>query len=311
MSTNFVTQPQFTGPTGSATYRYQGLPKATLHPWTTARGTVVSGFEMSDHVWHRGLWFTIKFINGDNYWEEHEPFGTQVHNQPPTVSETPLGHRRLSATVDYRSPATADKPAVVTATETRHLTFSIGPSLAANGTPGHPVTQLDWSSTFTARQDLLLDRTPYTTWGGYGGLSFRASRELHDGELILADGSKQNLVTGQSSPWLALRAKVDGGLQRGVLMTVFDHPSNQRSPTPWYGRSINGFTFWNAAFLFHEPLALPAGQSITFNYRLLLTDLDYPAPVNGQPGSFHDEPLLARISDLCNSYRQSTPQVQP
>lgn len=283
----------FTGATGSAGYRHAGLPKATLHPWSTARGTMVSGFEMSDHVWHRGLWFTIKFINGDNYWEENEPYGTQVHPAEPVLSTTAEGHSRMTANVEYRSPA-----GVITADETRRLTWSAGESLT-----GHPTTQLDWSSTLTARQDLVLDRTPYTTWGGYGGLSFRASRELHDGELILADGLKQNLVTGQASPWLALRAKVDGGLRWGVLMAVFDHPSNARTPSPWYGRSINGFTFWNAAFLFHAPLPLAAGESLGFNYRLLLTDMDYPAPVDGKAGEFEDGPLQARLAALCENYQ--------
>ena len=30
---------------------------------------------------------------------------------------------------------------------------------------------LDWETTLTAQADLTLDRTPFTTWGGYGGLN--------------------------------------------------------------------------------------------------------------------------------------------
>jgi hypothetical protein len=43
---------------------------------------------------------------------------------------------------------------------------------------------LDWDITLTAQADLLLDQTPFTTWGGYGGLervmhffSWRGSRK--------------------------------------------------------------------------------------------------------------------------------------
>src|ERR1019366_3254106 len=63
----------------SVVYQFNpSLPKPCIHPFFTPRGHQLSGFEMSDHVWHRGLWFTIKFINGSNFWEERPPFGIQV-----------------------------------------------------------------------------------------------------------------------------------------------------------------------------------------------------------------------------------------
>ncbi len=39
---------------------------------------------------------------------------------------------------------------------------------------------LTWQSSLHAMRDVRLGRTPFTTRGGYGGLPFRAIRELND-----------------------------------------------------------------------------------------------------------------------------------
>ncbi len=38
-----------------------------------------------DHPWHHGLWFTIKFVDEDNFWEEMAPYGVLRHDGPPEV----------------------------------------------------------------------------------------------------------------------------------------------------------------------------------------------------------------------------------
>src|SRR2546430_969735 len=67
-------------------YVYSGKPKPFFHPLHTPAGHCLTLFEPHDHVWHRGLWFTIKFINGENFWEESEPFGIQQTILPPAVT---------------------------------------------------------------------------------------------------------------------------------------------------------------------------------------------------------------------------------
>jgi hypothetical protein len=57
-----------------AVYRYEStMPKPCFHPLKTISGVNLSGYEMSDHVWHRGLWFTFKYLNEQNFWEENAP----------------------------------------------------------------------------------------------------------------------------------------------------------------------------------------------------------------------------------------------
>src|SRR4051812_10735241 len=250
----------------AATYRFGNLPKACIHPLVTHAGHCITGFEMSDHVWHRGLWFTIKLINDTNFWEENAPFGVQESRLQPQCELIAPDALRLAHQVDWTSEATD-----VVLREKRTLTFRRG--------------AIDWTTELVAAQDLTLDRTPYTTWGGYGGLSYRATRGLHDANILLPGGETVTGLAGQSHDWVAVQGAVDGGANQRVSLAMIDHPSNPRSPSPWYCKVANGYgAYMNAAFLFHEKMQLPRGESLRFRYRILYRD----------GGWTHDE--LANIS---------------
>ena len=47
--------------------------------------------EPPDHPWQRGVWFVVKFVDGDNFWEELDPpgYGVQRHAGPPARSTGP------------------------------------------------------------------------------------------------------------------------------------------------------------------------------------------------------------------------------
>ena len=238
-----------------ATYRFgPALPKPCVHPLVTPRGHVLSGFEMSDHVWHRGLWFTFKFINGANFWEEHDPFGVQVSRGQPVVEL--LDPRRLSIT--HRLRWTSEAAGAVLQ-ETRTLMFR------GDGIIG-------WQTQLTAVTDLVLDRTPYTTWGGYGGLAFRSARGLHDVNFLLPGGETVSGLAGQPYPWTVMQAKVDGGAAQQVSIGMIDHPENPRASSPWYCKSGNGFNYMNPALLFHEPMSLKEGDVLRLRYRVMFRD---------------------------------------
>ena len=239
-------------------YVYAGAPKPYLHPVCTPAGHCLTNFEPHDHVWHRGLWFTIKYVNRENFWEENKPFGTQRTAAPPTVEHEPGGRIRLTSELDWVRP---DGESVVIR-ERRGLAYQ-------------PIDDrayaLDFETGLTARADLLLDRTPYKNWGGYGGLIFRGTRNWEDDQILFPDGSTTKRPVGVPAMWCATSGKLDGGYKRTGGFAIFDHPTNPRHPTPWYG-STGSYKFLNAAFLFHEPMQLPIGQSLTFRYRVLIHD---------------------------------------
>src|SRR5436190_19088925 len=46
--------------------------KPCFHPLRVSGGEPLTTLQPSDHKWHYGLWFSWKYINKVNYWEERD-----------------------------------------------------------------------------------------------------------------------------------------------------------------------------------------------------------------------------------------------
>ena len=236
-------------------------PRPYVHPVTTPGAAVLSVEAPADHPWHHALWFTIKYVNGENFWEEYGEFGLL---RTTNVEESDVG---VTATLEWIAPDGES----VRLTETRALR-------------SEPIDDgayaIDWSEELTVPVDTVLDRTPFTTWGGYGGLTLRGAPDWTDTVVRLGDGEPRDRALGDRSAWLALdgvaRAPDGTAMDAGVVM--LDHPDNVRSPSPWYASTRadtygEGWAnFVNAAFLWDEPLTLPAGDTLALRYRTIVHD---------------------------------------
>lgn len=214
-------------------------PKPHVHPLVAPNGRVLTRSETPDHPWQRGVWFVVKFVNEENFWEEFDP----------------CGHQRQ---VDEHTLEWVRPNGEVVVTETRTI---------------EPVGDdaLDWTSTLVPATDVVLDRTPFQGWGGYGGLAIRGAGDWTDTR-ILTETVEGPSVVGEPSRWCDL-----SGPDAGIAF--LDHPTNPRHPVPWYGNVANAIydtdeptNFVNAAFLFHEPLTVAAGGALRFRYRLVVHD---------------------------------------
>ncbi|MFH1715963.1 MAG: DUF6807 family protein, partial [Planctomycetota bacterium] len=140
--------------------------KPYFHPVCLTDGTELTWHRPPDHPWHYGLWFSWKYINGLNYWEEDPKTGlSQGRTEIEYVRVEP--HDDYSANIvmrlGYHPPGA---PTVVT--EQCRLTISRPDE---NGS-----YRIDWNSEFSAvAGDVLFDRTPIPgekdgkSWGGYAG----------------------------------------------------------------------------------------------------------------------------------------------
>lgn len=241
-----------------------GKPKPYFHPLCAPiSGIPLTNFEPYDHSWHRGLWFAIKYVNGTNFWEESEPFGVQSgsHNFQAVGITDANGSAHLSNSVYWEYPD--GRTALL---ELRSVVY----------TPlSDDAYTLDWTSTLIPESDVVLDRTPFTTWGGYGGLCLRGARHWRETKFTLPGGETDPLRRGQSSPWCELSGRLDGGKDLAAGIAIFDHPNNPRHPTPFYGHAGDdqkGGPMLNPAFLFHEPMTVPAHEPLHFGYRILIHD---------------------------------------
>ncbi len=243
-------------------YVYAGKPKPYFHPVRTPSGVVLTNFEPHDHLWHRGLWFTFKFVDGDNFWEENHPFGVQESGVP--VVDCRDGRAEMTSSLNWIRPKndTAGKRQIALREERRVIYSSIEADAYA----------LDFDLRLTPCSDVVLDRTPYTTWGGYGGLVMRGTRNWQQTRILLSDGSTTERPVGEVAQWADLSGKLDGGPEATGGFAFFEHPANASHPTPWYGGAEKHQNYLNAAMLFHGALKLEANETLVLRYRVLVHD---------------------------------------
>lgn len=255
---------------GRWTYHWGAKRRPFIDPLRTMAGHVLTRDAPDDHPWHHGLWFAVKYVDGDNFWEEMAPYGVLRHDGPPDVEAGPDGQVTLHGALRWIRP---DRETVAV-DERRSLTHvPIDASTYA----------IDVSIVLVPTADAVLDRTPFTTWGGYGGLTLRGPGDWHDTRLLLADGRDVERVIGEPGPWCALTGVVGaGGTEAVAGLAMFDAASNRHHPVPWYGSTRDptygdeGWSnFFNAAFLFHGPMRVAAGEELRIDHRVVVHDGDW------------------------------------
>ncbi|HIJ52458.1 MAG TPA: hypothetical protein HPP66_04810 [Planctomycetes bacterium] len=237
--------------------------KPYLHPVGLTDGTVLTCLRPADHRWHRALWFSWKFINGLNYWEEDPKTGlSQGRTEVVDVKVRPHRDRSgdIEMTLSYHPPG---EQAVLM--EKRLLAVSAPDE---NGR-----YHIDWHSTFTAREkDVLLDRTPIPGekggkgFGGYAGLSVRMAKATRGWQFTDSEGRKDKEAHGKKARWVDFSGEIGEGKAAGIA--IFDHPENLRHPSPWY--VTKDMPYFSPAVLFNKPYTLGAGKSLTLRYRILI-----------------------------------------
>lgn len=237
--------------------------KPYFHPLSLWGSHPLTDLRPADHRWHRAGWFSWKFINGVNYWEENR--------QGLSVGTTELVDIKVTAEDDYSARFQVDlsyhppgKSAVLT--ERRQIQIS------APDEKGQ--YDIDWSSTFTAgKEDVALGRTPIpgeprgVAYGGYAGLSLRMAVVTRSWKFLDSKGRTSGKeIHGQSARWLNFGGKDPDGAETGIA--IFDHPTNPRHPSPWY--VAPEMPYFSPALLFQEPLTLKVGEELHLAYRILV-----------------------------------------
>ncbi|MHC4394677.1 MAG: DUF6807 domain-containing protein [Planctomycetota bacterium] len=239
--------------------------KPYFHPLSLTDGTELTWLRPSDHPWHRALWFSWKYINGLNYWEEDATTGrsegiTELFEIKAFANQDYSAQFEIK--LNYHPP---EKPTVLTE---KRMMIVHRPD--ENG-----CYRIDWQSIFTAgSEDVILDRTPIPgeedgkSWGGYAGLSARLAENASEWQVIDSQGRKDLQANKKHARWLDFSFKTVDGNIGGIAM--FDHPLNPRHPSPWYVIMAEPMRYFTPAFLYYNPYTLPAGKSLTLQYRILI-----------------------------------------
>lgn len=239
-------------------FNYPKEDKPHFHPLTVAGGASLTALSPADHPWHRGVWFSWKFLNKLNYWEEDRKTGlAQGQTEVLDVKTSPRDNHsaRFEMKLAYHPPG---QPNVLT--EDRLIEVS------APGKDGGYF--IDWAATFTAGDaPVTLERTPpYNAkdgvkHGGYAGLSVRMTPDAKKWKYFDSENRVAGKDNGFPARWFAAAGE-------DATVAILEHPESFRHPTPWY--VVASMPFWQPAIIFAEPHTIPAGGKIGLRYRVLV-----------------------------------------
>ena len=280
-------------------YIYPGptvLKKPVLYPILSAGGNFITrGWpldprpgERIDHPHHVGMWFNYGDVNGHDFWNnsieigpEHKgPFGTIVHTGVKSMKsgkeQAELvvtadwldkdGKAMLQETTTYQFRAGADNRVIDRITTLK----AVGKEVVFKDNKEGLIAlrmarELEQPSTkaevFTDAQGVAT-KVPVLNNAGVTGL-YRTS-----------EGVEGDAVWGTRAQWVKLTGTVG---TEAISVVLTDHLKNIGYPTYWHARGYGLFAanplgpsvFSNGKSPAMD-FTLPAGQSVTFRYRLLI-----------------------------------------
>jgi hypothetical protein len=238
--------------------------KPFFHPLTVAGGPPLTNFRPEDHPWHYGLWFSWKYINRVNYWEEDRQTG---HAEgvtgwtQPKIKARPDGSARIRMNLTYRHPSGR-----VDMMERRELQIS------APGPDGS--YSIDWRAHFTVgKEGALLDRTPLLgepdgkVNGGYAGLGIRLAGPPRALSMVCSTGLVTRFESDRARPAAAaVGCNFTQGATDAGGIAILSDPANAGENAPWYLINSEKMRFACAAILAPKPLTVPAHGKLYLHY---------------------------------------------
>lgn len=235
----------------------------------SVNGRALTNFKPEDHPWHYGLWFSWKYINKANYWEENRQTGKA---EGVTRWTTPDIETQLdgSATIKFRVSYTHPSGRV-DLTENRELKVS---AVKADGSYA-----IEWLSDFVAgKEGAVLDRTPMPgepdgkVNGGYAGLGLRMAAPPLTFSALCSTGAVSRFVNDRARPFapaVAFNFGKDGADVGGIA--IFSDPANAGENAPWYIVNSKDMRFACAAILAPKVLTLKPDEELKLHYRIAVS----------------------------------------
>lgn len=262
-------------------YVFEGSPHVYFYPLIGPGGAAMtrdwpmkdSPGGQHDHPHHRSFWFAHGAVNGIDFWAEPDSFeaGQKVHplgriehekfiEVAGGPSEGVIRDRLRWVSPDGTVPITSVQTLRVYERPDAERLFDYEMALTASG------------------QDVTFGDTKEGTMALRVAESMRLKgpkNEVREGHMTDSEGDRDGAVWGKRANWVDYYGPVDGTV---AGIAFFDHPQNPRHPTRWHARDYGLFAA--NPFCEHEmdpskaagagDFVLPAGQTVTFQYRFLL-----------------------------------------
>jgi len=276
-------------------YFYTNVPRPFCYPIIGPGGVAMTrNFPMNtvpgeetDHPHHRSLWFAHGPVNGHDFWTERKGTGRIIHRGFADISSG-VNTGLIKSLNDW---VAADGTTICSDEQT--LRFYA---------PTNGAITLDFEVAVLATHgDLVFGDSKEGSFAIRVAESMRVLQPVKKGELakpgqghiVLSTGERDNgasaaaaktakreaVTWGKRAAWCDYYGPVAGKL---VGIAIMDHPRNPRHPTWWHVRDYGLFAA--NPFGQHEfeklkaktagELKIPAGQSVTFRYRVVVHEGD-------------------------------------
>ncbi|GAA3744017.1 DUF6807 domain-containing protein [Salinactinospora qingdaonensis] len=246
-------------------------PRPYFHPLRTLAGDPVSLYRPHDHVWHKGIAWSLPNVDTENFWggvtyrrgvgyAQYDNNGSMDHTG---FDKLALDEGVLRVTERLRWH-TQDQAAWFA--ERRRFAVTLLPALQAW------VLVFETAMTNTRGQSITIGSP--TTEGrvnaGYGGLFWRGPRSFTGGHIHTPGVTGGDELMGTRAPWMAFTGQHDDHGRHSTLAFV-DAPDNDERPTRWFARS-EPFACVCPAPFFDEEIEVGAGETLTRRYAVVIAD---------------------------------------
>lgn len=243
--------------------------KPFFNPLSPVGGPSLTNFKPEDHPWHYGLWFSWKYINGVNYWEEDRASGKAegaTRWTTPRIVTQPDGRATIGMEVTYVHPSGR-----VDMRETREITVS-APDAAGGYT-------IDWRSRFTAGPEgAVLGRTAMpgepngAVNGGYAGLGVRLPSAPLVMSVVTPEGPVTSFVNDRARPnAAAVGCNFAEGDTTVAALAILSDPGNIGEKAPWYLINNPTMRFADPAVLAPAVRTMKAGDVWPLHYQVAIS----------------------------------------
>jgi hypothetical protein len=249
-------------------------PRPYLHPLRTLGGDTVSLYRPHDHVWHKGIAWSLPNVGTANFWGGPTYVRDQGYRQLDNDGATVHRAFDLVACSPDRI-AVAERLSWVTAQG--EAWFSERRRLRVTAAPGRGAWTLVFETSFTNLTGAPVPLGSPTTEGrpdaGYGGLFWRGPRSFSGGRVYGEGREGGDDMMGVRSPWMGFVGRHDGTDRASGLVFV-DAPDNPGHPVRWFVRS-GIFACVCPAPFFDEVVHAEPGAALGYRYAVVVADGDH------------------------------------
>ena len=253
-------------------------PRPYFHPLTTLGGREVSTYRPHDHLWHKGMAWSLPNVGTENFWggptynrgrgyEQLENNGSTNHVEFTSLE---VGPERISVVENLEWVTQGGELWV---REERRF----GVEVLDSGEQG--AWTLTYSTRFTNVSGAEIVMGSPTTKGrenaGYGGLFWRGPRSFTGGSVYVPGREGGDDLNGIRSPWMAFSGRHDG--EGGASTLVFVDSPNNSYPggehTEWFVRT-GIFAVVSPSPYYSTELTFEPGTSLSYEYAVVIADED-------------------------------------